>query len=87
MRLTVYSREYCSLCHDMVAALQALQPQHGFALEIVDVDEDEALEARYGDSVPVLEDSRGTWICRYHLDISALHAYLTQHTSQSGGMR
>jgi hypothetical protein len=48
IRLTLYSRAYCQLCHDMHAALETLQPVHGFSLEVVDVDQDETLETRYG---------------------------------------
>lgn len=76
MRLTVYSREYCSLCHAMVAALEALQPEHGFHLEILDVDEDDALETRFGSKVPVLIGEDGKEICHYHLDRAALEVVL-----------
>lgn len=72
IRLTLYSRAYCQLCHDMRAALEALQPVHGFHLEVVDVDQDDALEARYGALVPLLADGHGREICRYHLDTAAL---------------
>lgn len=75
MLLTVYGREYCHLCHDMVAALEALRPAHGFRLEVVDVDGDEALEARYGERVPVLAGEGGKEICHYRLDPAALDAY------------
>jgi glutaredoxin len=73
--LTVYGREYCHLCSDMVEALEALQPRYGFTLEVVDVDEDEALEQRYGTLVPVLV-AGGEEICHYFLDPAALDAYL-----------
>ncbi|MFA7239268.1 MAG: glutaredoxin family protein [Sulfuricellaceae bacterium] len=74
MLLTVYSREYCHLCHDLLAALEALQSRYNFRLEIVDVDEDEILEARYGEFVPVLVGEDGKEICHYHLDTVALDA-------------
>lgn len=72
--LTVYGNEYCHLCHDMIAALEALQPEYQFSLEIVDVDEDETLEQQYGELVPVLVGN-GEEICHYHLDPVALAAY------------
>ncbi len=72
--LTVYGREDCHLCHDMIAALAALQPEYRFALEVVDVDEDETLERQYGHLVPVLA-GKGEEICHYHLDPGALAAY------------
>lgn len=77
MLLTVYGREYCHLCHDMVVALEALQPIHGFRLEVVEVDEDEALEARYGEWVPVLV-ADGEQLCHYRLDAAALAAYFAR---------
>ena len=52
--LTVYVREYCHLCHEMVAAIEALQPVYAFDLEVIDVDDDMTLESRYGNLVPVL---------------------------------
>lgn len=75
--LTVYSREYCHLCHDMVAALEALRPQHGFDLVVIDVDEDEALERRFGERVPVLLAGERE-LCHYFLDPAALDAYLAE---------
>lgn len=72
--LTVYGREDCHLCHDMIAELEAFQPKYRFALEVVDVDEDDTLEQQYGHLVPVLAGN-GEEICHYHLDPVALAAY------------
>jgi glutaredoxin len=73
--LVVYSRAYCHLCDDMVAALTALQPQHGFSMDVVDVDADPELEARYDLLVPVLTVN-GNEICHYFLDREKLAATL-----------
>lgn len=75
--LTVYSRQYCHLCHNMIAALRELQARLSFHLEVVDVDQDENAERRYGEHVPVLV-ADGEEICRYHLDRAALDAYLAK---------
>ena len=75
--LTVYGREYCHLCHDMVAALEALRPVHGFDLVVIDVDENEALERRFGERVPVLLAGERE-LCHYFLDPAALDAYLAE---------
>ena len=59
----------------MVAALRAVQPEHGFALEVIDVDADPALEARYGELVPVLllgDPADGVELCHYRLDAAAV---------------
>ena len=75
--LVVFSRDYCHLCHDMIEALRALEPDLGFHLRVVDVDADPALEARYGEWVPVLEGG-GREICRHFLDRGALDAFLAK---------
>lgn len=75
-RLTLYSRAYCHLCHDMLAALEALRGEHVFQLDVIDVDEDPALQARYDELVPVLE-AEGTELCRYFLDESVVRRYLS----------
>jgi thiol-disulfide isomerase/thioredoxin len=68
--LTVYGREQCHLCQDMIAALQELRSSYPFRLEVIDVDSDPDLQSRYGQRVPVLmaEDKE---ICHYHLDLNA----------------
>ena len=40
----------------MLSALQHLQGRFSFDVDVVDVDSDPALEARWGDKVPVLLD-------------------------------
>ncbi|MEN6079097.1 glutaredoxin family protein [Chromobacterium piscinae] len=75
MKLTLYFREYCSLCHQMLAELGSWRERHGFELEVVDVDADPALEARFNELVPVLMDGE-TEICHWHLDGARLAAHL-----------
>jgi thioredoxin reductase (NADPH) len=84
--LTLYWREYCHLCHDLLAQLLALREELGgesaFAVEILDVDADPALEARYDELVPVLTamDRNGVEneLCHYHLAPDAVRAYLAE---------
>ena len=59
----------------MLAALEALQAEFGFALEIVDVDADAELERRYNELVPVLMHG-GRELARWRLDVGAVRAYL-----------
>ncbi|MDF0606881.1 glutaredoxin family protein [Neisseriaceae bacterium TC5R-5] len=75
MKLTLYFREYCSLCHQMLAELQSWQQAHGFALEIIDVDADPLLEQRFNELVPVLMAGEQE-ICHWHLDNARLAAFL-----------
>ena len=77
MTLTLLFREYCSLCHHMRQALLPYQQQSGFELNVVDVDEDENLVARYNELVPVLLHGEHE-ICHWHLNEAALSAYLNQ---------
>ena len=77
IELTVYSRTYCHLCDEMIAGLQELQARFHFRLGIVDVDSDEALEARYGEDVPVVAHGSRE-LCRHRLDVSLVTDYLAQ---------
>lgn len=77
VELTVYSRTYCHLCDDMICELTAMGQQLGFRLRVVDVDQDPALEQRYGELVPVLVGGDSE-ICHYHVDRPALDAYLAK---------
>jgi len=44
----------------------------GVAFEEVDVDADPALEARFGELVPVLTDAQGNELCHYRLSAEVL---------------
>ncbi len=70
-RLTMLTRAYCHLCDTMREALLPLARQHGATLAEIDVDTDPALEAEYGDRVPVVllgDAHAGVVLCHYHLD-------------------
>src|SRR5690606_28801470 len=51
---TVLSREWCHLCHDLVAALEPIAAELGWSVRVLDVDADPALEARWDELVPVV---------------------------------
>jgi glutaredoxin len=75
--LTVLSRDYCHLCHGMIAALEQLQGRYDFAIDVVDVDRAPSLEEKWGDKVPVLLDGERE-ICHYFLDLEAVEARLAR---------
>jgi thioredoxin reductase (NADPH) len=75
IRLTLYGRRYCHLCDDMQAALARLAADFRFTVEVVDVDASDALEARFGQLVPVLAHG-DVELCHYFLDQAAVSAYL-----------
>ena len=77
--MRLYSRNYCHLCHDMLAALEALRGVVGvpdFGIEVLDVDADPELEAKYNELVPVLVDGEGRELCHYFLDTAKVREYL-----------
>ena len=53
MRLTLLSRTYCHLCHDMEQQVRVQLPA-AWSLEVVDIDQHPALEEQYDERVPVL---------------------------------
>lgn len=59
----------------MAVAMTPLLDEYGIEMEIVDVDSDPALEARFGEFVPVLL-SGNTELSRFRLDISKVRDYL-----------
>ena len=74
--LTLISRRYCHLCHEMEAALLPLANEFGVVVDIVDVDADPVLEARYSEQVPVLLH-QGVELCHYRLDVDKVRAGLS----------
>lgn len=75
VELTLVSRGYCHLCHDMEAALAPLAKEFGASVRVVDVDADPALEARYDELVPVLLHGN-VELCHYFLDEAKTREYL-----------
>ena len=62
--VTVYSRPGCHLCEEAMAALRALQPELGFALQELDITGDEALHRAYFERIPVVAVD-GEELCDY----------------------
>jgi thioredoxin reductase (NADPH) len=77
VELTIYSRSYCHLCAEMISGLRTLQARFHFSLAVVDVDADDALEARYGEDVPVVLHG-ATELCRHRLDSARVTEYLAK---------
>jgi hypothetical protein len=75
-RLTVYSRSWCHLCDDLLVGLRDLQARNDFELEVIDVETDPALEAAYGNRVPVVT-AAGAELCHAHLDYAKVNEYLS----------
>jgi thiol-disulfide isomerase/thioredoxin len=80
--LTLYGRTWCHLCDDMRAALEPLLAEFGAQVEVIDIDADPALEARYNEWVPVLVCD-GVELCHYHLDVARVRAALTMRVASA----
>ncbi len=80
-RLQLYYRHGCHLCEDMLGQLLGLGADLRFSVDLIDVDGDSGLQARYQVLVPVLTDG-DTEICRYFLDEVALRRWAA--TAPSG---
>jgi thioredoxin reductase (NADPH) len=81
LKLTLVSRAYCHLCHEMATALAPLLAEYGAQLEILDADANPAL-ARYDEQVPVL-----LWgeqeLCHYFLNEALVRTVLAQASAQA----
>jgi len=77
IELTLMSRGYCHLCHDMEVALAPLAAEFGATVTVLDVDADPALEAKYDELVPVLLHGE-TELCHYFLDVAKTREYLAE---------
>jgi len=84
--LTLYGRRYCHLCDDMLAALEAMRCDVApFTVEVIDVDADPALEARFDELVPVLfGDLAAPELCHYFLDSAAVRTWVSTQLSTRG---
>jgi thiol-disulfide isomerase/thioredoxin len=86
VRFTLYSRSYCHLCDDMLQALRRFDGEFAFTVDVIDVDADDRLVAKYDELVPVLLGQRGEGddaaaesdveLCHYFLDESRVRAFL-----------
>jgi hypothetical protein len=79
MRLTLLVRAYCHLCDEMLAALAPLAGDTPVDVMDVDAPAHAALEAQFGEAVPVLfagAPAPGAELCRYRLDAARVAAAL-----------
>ncbi|HQR10606.1 MAG TPA: glutaredoxin family protein [Casimicrobiaceae bacterium] len=88
-QLALLTRAYCHLCDTMRDALMPIARRHGATVVEFDVDADPALEAAYGDFVPVLllgDVADGAVLCHFHLDRDrVVDALAGNPPAQAGG--
>lgn len=78
LRFTLVSRHDCGLCEEMQRELVSMPEYAGWSLQVVDVDSDTALRARYGHKVPVLL-LEGERVCHGRLDREELLKAVSLH--------
>lgn len=78
MRYVLFQRDYCHLCDQALAVMaEARAPD----FDSVWVDDDEALEVRYGTRVPVLRDQQYGRELDWPFDATAVRVFLKETTS------
>ena len=75
IELTLVSRSYCHLCHEMEEALAPLAVEFGASVVVLDADADQRLVDLYDELVPVLLHGE-TRLCHYLLDEPKVREYL-----------
>ncbi len=81
--VTVYVREGCHLCEIALAVLGRLGAGRLFALEVVDIERDDALHRRYLERIPVVAVN-GEELCDFEVDEAAVLAALADGPSSMG---
>jgi glutaredoxin len=69
VRVDVYSRPGCHLCDEAKETIERVRRRFDFELQIIDVETDPALEAEYGEEIPVV-CINGTKAFKYRVDES-----------------
>ncbi len=77
MLLTLYTRQGCHLCEDMLEQLRELQSELVFQLDVREVDSNPHWRLAYNDLVPLLY-AGDREVCRYFLDLAGLKEALEQ---------
>jgi glutaredoxin len=75
-RVTVYVRPGCHLCDQALGVLADIRARHAFSLDVVDIETDDALHARYLERIPVIALD-GEELYDFFVDASDLSRRLT----------
>jgi glutaredoxin len=80
--LTLITRQGCHLCEEasndlarLVARFSALYPDKPYAVEVLDVDSDPALQSKYSEEVPVLL-LNGKQVSFFRIDVDRVLALM-----------
>jgi glutaredoxin len=72
--LSVYHRLGCHLCDEMVALLSEYQDELNFEMQLIDIDEDPALKARFHTDIPVVALGEQILFCHFFNEASLRQA-------------
>ncbi len=75
--ITLYTKPGCHLCDDALRILQRVQAVQPFHLEAVNIEDDAALLAEYGEHIPVVT-LNGTFLFEYEVDEIRLRQLLKE---------
>jgi glutaredoxin len=71
VQIDIYSRPGCHLCDEAKAVIERVQRRFAFALRVIDIESDPALEKEYGEQIPVVFVN-GNKAFKYHVDEAEL---------------
>jgi glutaredoxin len=54
IQIDIYSRPGCHLCDEAKEIVERVRQRHSFALRVINIEEDSALETAYGTEIPVV---------------------------------
>jgi len=54
LQLELYTTDHCSLCEEALDTLLGMPEVAGLSLSVIDIADDDALVAQYGEKIPVL---------------------------------
>jgi glutaredoxin len=76
VRVILYTKQDCGLCHEAEALLRQIRRKIHFELEIVDIEADDAAHALYWARIPVVMVD-GEEVAAAPIDVESLEAALT----------
>jgi len=79
--LQFYTRPNCALCHSALAVVRRVQKRIAFELDVIDIDTDAALCARYDHVIPVVR-FKNQELARCFVDEKKLREALRKITAE-----
>ena len=67
IQIDIYSRPGCHLCDEAKVIIDRVRKRYSFALRVINIEEDPALESAYGTEIPIVFIN-GSKAFKYHVD-------------------